>query len=204
MNSQLNKAGSWALKFCVLGDGGVGKTTLVERLATGNFNPITKMTIGIDFSLIHMNVMLDGANESTPVDVTVWDLGGEDRFRFMLPSYIQGADGGIILYDVNRFTSAMSLPTWMKIWRENVAQDTPIYLVGSKFDLVKPSMYNMIENNIQTLKQELGLKVHFLISTKNGIMIDDLMYTVIKEMITFKTRGKPAQPTYSFENTLRA
>lgn len=204
MNSQLNKDGAWALKFAVLGDGGVGKTTLVERLATGNFNPITKMTIGIDFSLIHMNVMLDGATESIPIDVTVWDLGGEDRFRFMLPSYMQGSDGGILLYDVNRFTSAMSLPEWMKIWRENTTPNIPIYLVGSKFDLVKPGMYNMIENNIQTLKQELGLKVHFLISTKNGIMIDDLMHSIVKEMIVFKTRERTAQPSYSLENTLRA
>lgn len=181
----------------------MGKTTLVERLATGNFNPITKMTIGIDFSLIHLNVMQDGANESIPVDVTVWDLGGEDRFRFMLPSYIQGADGGIVLFDVNRFTSAMNLPTWMKIWNDSVEPDTPLYLVGSKFDLVKPAMYPMIENNIQTLKQELGIKVHFLISTKNGMMIEDLMHTITKEMLKRKNRSKPTPSPYSLEYTLR-
>ena len=204
MNSEEENHRSYALKICVLGDGGVGKTTLVERLATGYFNPITKMTIGIDFSLIHLNVFLDDSNESIPVDLTVWDLGGEDRFRFMLPSYIKGADGGIILYDVNRYTSAMSLPEWMKIWRENVELGTPIYLVGSKFDLVKPGMYNMIETNIQQLKKELGLKVHFLISTKNGLMIDDLMHSISKEMIVFKTRPKERPSAYSFENTLRA
>jgi small GTP-binding protein len=198
-----DKTRTYALKFCVLGDGGVGKTTLVERLATGNFNPVTKMTIGIDFSLIHLNVMQDGAFESTSVDLTVWDLGGEDRFRFMLPSYIQGADGGIVLFDVNRFTSAMSLPDWMKMWYAAVVPDTPLYLVGSKFDLVKPAMYPMIENNIQNLKRELGIKVHFLISTKNGMMIDDLMHSITKEMLKRKNHTKPTQSTYSLEDTLR-
>jgi len=198
------KINSYSLKFCVLGDGGVGKTTLVERLATGNFNPITKMTIGIDFSLINLNVMQDGHRESTPVNITVWDLGGEDRFRFMLPSYIQGADGGIVLFDVTRFTSAMSLPEWMKMWKGSTTPDVPLYLVGSKFDLVNPAMYPMIENNIQNLKRELGIKIHFLISTKSGMMIDDLMHSVTKDMLKRKNQPKPTPPTYSFEHTLRA
>jgi small GTP-binding protein len=177
---------TYAFKFCVLGDGGVGKTTLVERLATGKFNPITKMTIGIDFSLIRQDLVLESGN-SISVDVTVWDLGGEDRFRFMLPSYMQGADGGILMYDVTRFQSAMHLPDWLKMWRENVKPGTPIYLVGSKFDLVREVMYETVQNNIKSLKEELGINIHFLISTKDGIMIDDLMQTITHEMFLFKT-----------------
>ena len=203
MNSHREKGGSWALKFCVLGDGGVGKTTLVERLATGNFNPITKMTIGIDFSLMHLDIQLD-SGEYANAQVTIWDLGGEDRFRIMLPSYIQGADGGILLYDVTRFTSAMALPSWIDMWRKNTPPDTPIFLVGSKFDLVKESMYTMVQNNVRTLKEELGVKIHFLISTKEGIMLNDLMQTITKEMITFKSRTKTTQGAYSLENILKA
>ncbi len=199
--NQQKSQSTYAYKFCVLGDGGVGKTTLVERLATGHFNPVTKMTIGIDFSLIHLDLRIDEIN-TIPVDVTVWDLGGEDRFRFMLPAYMQGADGGVVLYDVTRFQSAMHLPDWLRMWRENVSPGTPIYLVGSKFDLVKEGMYPTIENNVRALKQELGIKVHFLISTKDGIMIDDLIQTIVREMYQYKNQQKTSQPTNPLGYTL--
>ncbi|MBN2156880.1 MAG: GTP-binding protein [Candidatus Lokiarchaeota archaeon] len=202
MNQPQQKNKKYALKFCILGDGGVGKTTLVERLATGNFNPITKMTIGIDFSLIHLDIQLN-LEESISIDLTVWDLGGEDRFRFMLPAYIHGADGGILLYDVTRFTSAMNLPGWLKMWRSNTDPGTPIYLVGSKFDLVTENMYPMVEQNITSLKEELGMKIHFLISTKDGIMIEDLMQTIAKEMWIFKNRAQTTPSPYKFEYKLR-
>jgi len=202
MITNKHKTGSFALKFCVLGDGGVGKTTLIERIATGNFNPTTKMTIGINFSLIHLDLALD-SGEAIDINLTVWDLGGEDRFRIILPSYMQGADGGILMYDVNRYTSSMSLPNWYKMWKENVVPGTPIYLIGSKFDLIKPTMYSMVENNIKSLKEELGIKIHFLISTKDGLMIEDLMQTIVKDMWRFKNRVKPIQTPYSLERTLR-
>ena len=200
--NQQKTSSMYAFKLCVLGDGGVGKTTLVERLATGHFNPVTKMTIGIDFSLIHLDLLIDQFN-TVPVDVTVWDLGGEDRFRFMLPAYMQGADGGVLLYDVTRFQSAMHLPDWIKMWRENVPPDTPIFLVGSKFDLVKEGMYPTVENNIRALKQELGIKIHFLISTKDGIMIDDLIQTITRDMYFYKNKQKATQPTSTLGYTLR-
>lgn len=63
------ESGYYAVKLCIMGDGGVGKTTLVERLSTGRFNPTTKMTIGIDFSLIHHTVVTQ-SNEQIPMDIT--------------------------------------------------------------------------------------------------------------------------------------
>ena len=67
-------SGYYTVKLCIMGDGGVGKTTLIERLSTGRFNPITKMTIGIDFSLIHHIVSTKSGEQIPFLSGTVHNL----------------------------------------------------------------------------------------------------------------------------------
>jgi len=196
MMSRMN-SGYYTVKLCIMGDGGVGKTTFIERLSTGRFDPTTKMTIGIDFSLIHHTVLLESV-EQVPLDITCWDLGGQDRFRFMLSSYMSGADGGLVLYDVNRFESTMGLPSWVKMFRENAKPDAPLYLIGSKADLVNERVMAMVENNLRLLKQDLGINVHFLISSKNDQTIDNVLSAIALEMLNFKSQRMNATSTHVF------
>lgn len=119
-------------KICIFGDGGVGKTTLVKRYLSGCFSGTTKMTIGVD--LATKRIKMDG------IDITLqlWDLGGEERFRFILPGYARGSFGGIFIYDITRFTSLMNLDEWLKIFKKAAETDkysVPILMVGSKLDL---------------------------------------------------------------------
>ncbi|MCK4688545.1 MAG: GTP-binding protein, partial [Candidatus Lokiarchaeota archaeon] len=79
-------------KICIFGDGGVGKTTLVKRYMTGVFKGDSTMTIGVDFHVKKLEI--NGLN----VSLQIWDFAGEDRFRFLLPSYVIGASGGIFMY----------------------------------------------------------------------------------------------------------
>jgi small GTP-binding protein len=181
-------SGYYAVKLCIMGDGGVGKTTLIERLSTGRFNATTKMTIGVDFSLIHHTVITE-SNEQIPIDITCWDLGGQDRFRFMLSSYMGGADGGLVLYDINRFESSMSLPSWVKMFRENAKPEAPLYLIGSKSDLANEKMLPMIENNVRLLKQDLGIDVHFLLSSKNDQSVRHVLNEIGLYMLNFKIQS---------------
>ena len=63
-------------KICIFGDGGVGKTTLVQRYVTGQFSQSTKMTIGVDIVTKQVQI------EDWFVTLQIWDFGGEARFRF--------------------------------------------------------------------------------------------------------------------------
>ncbi len=78
-------------KLCFLGNGGVGKTTLIQRYLTGSFNESTLMTLGVDFYIKYL--IVDGES----VTIQIWDLGGEDRFRFLLPSYCRLANGAVFV-----------------------------------------------------------------------------------------------------------
>ena len=82
------------LKILTAGEGGVGKTTLLHKYIKGEFLADTKMTIGVEFFLKEMNV--DGFD----VILQLWDFGGQERFRFLLESYVTGARGALLMFDL--------------------------------------------------------------------------------------------------------
>jgi len=119
-------------KVCVFGDGGVGKTALVNRYLSGSFSQSTKMTIGVDLSTKRFEM------EGIDITLQLWDLGGEERFRFFLPGYARGSFGGIFIYDITRYTSLMNLDEWLNIFKKGAQTEdfsVPILMVGSKLDL---------------------------------------------------------------------
>jgi small GTP-binding protein len=116
-------------KVCIFGDGGVGKTTLVNRYLTGVFQDGTKMTIGLDFHIKKLEI------DDKKVTLQIWDFAGEDQFRFLLPSYVNGASGGIFMYDITRESSLSNLPNWIEVFKEGIDQKIPIIMAGGKLDL---------------------------------------------------------------------
>jgi len=86
-------------KIIIFGDAGTGKTTLTQRFLTELFKSDQTMTIGVDFEVKSLTV------DERKVKLQIWDFGGEERFRFLLPTYVRGARGGLFLYDITNFSS---------------------------------------------------------------------------------------------------
>ena len=117
------------MKIIVAGDGGVGKTSLLDRYINDNFDLHSTITKGIGF--FNKKIRKDDIPEE--YSAVFWDFGGQKQFRFMLPNFISGCVGAIICFDLTRFNSIIHIDEWMK---EFTAQaDFPIILVGTKFDL---------------------------------------------------------------------
>jgi len=119
-------------KIVFFGDGGVGKTTLINRYLTGVFKGDSVITIGVDFHV--KKVDIDGKR----VSLQIWDFAGEDRFRFLMPSYVVGASGGIFMFDITRYTSLKNFYDWIEIFKKGYKGDNlqiPVLMVGSKLDL---------------------------------------------------------------------
>ncbi len=119
-------------KICILGDGGVGKTTFVARYLTGIFNEQLKITIGVNFYIKKLEF------RQHMVNLQIWDFAGEDRFRFILPSYLLGAAGALFMYDITRFSSFSNFNKWMEVFEEGNKRNEniiPLLMVGSKKDL---------------------------------------------------------------------
>ncbi|MFX1451030.1 MAG: Rab family GTPase [Promethearchaeota archaeon] len=119
---------TYILKLVIAGEGGVGKTAMTLRFTKGIFLEGTKMTIGVDFSAV--KVMLG----EEQVTLQLWDFGGEDRFRFILPGYCRGASGALLVFDLTKPYSFNNLPEWLDLIRKNT-DSIPIVMVGTKIDL---------------------------------------------------------------------
>ncbi|MHA1522706.1 MAG: Rab family GTPase [Promethearchaeota archaeon] len=116
-------------KLLMLGSASTGKTSLSDRFITGIFNPDIKLTVGVEFYVKTLNI------GGKMIKLQIWDLGGEERFRFLLPTYSLGSSGALFLYDITRPDTLENISDWTNIVREKNG-DIPIVLAGNKIDLV--------------------------------------------------------------------
>ncbi|MBN1800169.1 MAG: GTP-binding protein [Candidatus Lokiarchaeota archaeon] len=117
-------------KIIVFGDAGTGKTTLTHRFLTNLYIPDAASTIGVEFQIKAVEVA------DQRVKLQIWDFAGEERFRFLLPSYVKGASGGIFMYDITNYASLAHIDEWFEIINKNKSVEKfPIIVVGGKSDL---------------------------------------------------------------------
>ena len=114
------------LKMIVVGDGGVGKTTLIHRYLTGNYLD-QRMTVGSGFATCDLEM------EGVLITLTIWDFAGEERFRFLLPAYCRGSLGCILAFDLTRPPTFYHLDEWLNLVKAHT-DNIPILLVGTKRD----------------------------------------------------------------------
>jgi len=161
-------------KVIVVGDGGVGKSTMIQRLTTGQFIP-QKITIGTDLATIDIKI------KETPVKLQIWDFGGEKRFRFFLPNYCRGALGCLLCYDITRYPSFEHLDEWYKIIHEN-ALDPTIILVGGKKDLAGERRVVPQDDAIK-FQKKYNIDYNFETSSKTGVNNNNIFETLTKGMM---------------------
>ena len=147
------------LKILTAGEGGVGKTTLLHRYVEGKFSAETKMTIGVEFFLKETEV--DG-NTTT---LQLWDFGGQERFRFLLESYVLGAKGALLMFDLTRPITLDNLEEWVNIVRKG-DPDLPVLFIGTKLDLVDEIMVD--DDYARSFQDAFNLFDFIKISSKSG------------------------------------
>jgi small GTP-binding protein len=165
-------------KVCLFGDGGVGKTTLVNRYLTGVFKTNSTMTIGVDFHLKKLIV------DEKKVSLQIWDFAGEDRFRFLLPSYVVGVSGGVFMYDITRYSSLKNFDDWINIFKRGyIGNHTqiPVIMVGGKLDLQYKRTVSSKE--AYELAKKHNLYGYVECSSKSGQNVEEIFHEIAKLMI---------------------
>lgn len=117
------------LKILILGESGVGKSSLLLRFTDDTFDTEQSATIGVDFKV--KSVTVDG----NYVKLAIWDTAGQERFRTLTPNFYRGAQGIILVYDVSNRVSFNRLDTWLSELDTfcNVSNVVKM-LVGNKID----------------------------------------------------------------------
>lgn len=161
-------------KVVIFGDAGCGKTTLRKRFMTNKYVSNSQHTIGVDFETKMMDV--DGKE----VKLLIWDFAGEERFRFMFPSYLYGAMGGILMYDITNSSSFSHTVDWLTIINRT-KQRFPIVLLGGKKDLDNFREVSYREG--YSLAKSMGLNEFNECSSKTGENVKESFDNLTKLML---------------------
>lgn len=171
----------YIFKILVAGDGGVGKTSLLVKYVNGTFLADANMTIGINFH-VRTCTLDDGRRAS----LQLWDFGGQERFRFMLPSYTLGAKGAMLLYDSTRFSTLENLREWVDICRTH-DKELPILFVGTKIDLKEQRSVD--PDYAREQMADLGLFDYVEVSAKTGENVDRAFEMIVRKIFERQEAG---------------
>ncbi|XP_052465998.1 ras-related protein Rab-18-B [Carassius gibelio] len=130
------------LKILIIGESGVGKSSLLLRFTDDTFNPELAATIGVDFKV--KTVAIDGNRAK----LAIWDTAGQERFRTLTPSYYRGAQGVILVYDVSKRDTFTRLENWLN----------ELETYCTRNDLVKMLVGNKIDKDNREVDRNEGLK----------------------------------------------
>uniref|UniRef100_A0AAY4BD19 small monomeric GTPase n=1 Tax=Denticeps clupeoides TaxID=299321 RepID=A0AAY4BD19_9TELE len=130
------------LKILIIGESGVGKSSLLLRFTDDTFDPDQAATIGVDFKV--KTIAIDGNRAK----LAIWDTAGQERFRTLTPSYYRGAQGVILVYDVTKRDTFSKLDNWLN----------ELETYCTRNDLVKMLVGNKIDKDSREVDRNEGLK----------------------------------------------
>lgn len=166
-------------KIIVAGSKNVGKSSLIIRFCDNSFSEDKKDTIGVDFK--RKKTLIDGVE----ADLIIWDFAGEERFRTLFPSYLNGAVGAFVLYDITNEDSLKDVTNWVKIIDQFAEPNVTKILIGTKKDLEPQRKVT------RTAAANFMKKYHFLpelceTSSKTGEHVEDAFAALVRSIISKK------------------
>ncbi|XP_017787138.1 PREDICTED: ras-related protein Rab-35 [Nicrophorus vespilloides] len=170
-------------KLLIIGDSGVGKSSLLLRFADNTFSGSYITTIGVDFKIRTVN--LDGKR----VKLQIWDTAGQERFRTITSTYYRGTHGVIVVYDVTNGESFANVKRWLHEIDQNCDVVNRV-LVGNKND--EPERKVVLTEDASRFAETMGIQL-FETSAKDNINVEEMFLSVTRLVLRSKQEMKERQ-----------
>ena len=170
---------SSTFKIVLLGEGRVGKTSLVSRFVKDQFDSQEASTVQASM-YSKMKLEIDGK----PVDVSVWDTAGQERFHALGPIYYRNSNGAVLVYDITDPDTFERTKMWLRELRNVVGEGIQIVLCGNKGDLEKEREVPVEMANEWAQSQGA---LHFTTSAKTALNVNEAFTALVTAIV--KTGG---------------
>lgn len=197
------------LKLVILGDSGVGKTSLMNRYHSKKFSGQYKATIGADFLSKHVSITDPQTGSIRNVTLQIWDTAGQERFQSLGVAFYRGADAVALVYDVGDGRSFDHLDNWRNEFLKQVGLDDkganfPFVLLGNKIDRPEGEREVPRQRAEQWCEKaglggEMGGPIpHFETSAKTADNVDAAFLELATLAVIHEERNRKEEPVLSY------
>ena len=139
----------YLFRICLLGDAGVGKTSILTRFCDNTFKESYNNTIGVDFRLVTLKY------KDIISKIHLWDTAGQERFRSLTLNYLHNSHGFLFIFDITNKDSFDNIVNWINLSFDNNKNSVINFLIGNKCD--QNSSRKVEESEAQQFAKEKGL-----------------------------------------------
>lgn len=167
------------MKVIILGDSGVGKTSLMHQYVQKKFTKEYKATIGADFLTKEIEI------DDKKVTMQIWDTAGQERFQSLGVAFYRGADCCVLVYDVNSVKTFEDLDHWrdeflLQAGFSDNGENFPFIVLGNKIDVDEGRSRVVLEKKAKQWCSTKGNIPHFDTSAKDDVNVEAAFTTIAK------------------------
>ena len=169
--SQISQSDNFInFKLIIIGDAGVGKSSLLKRAVKNIFEDNYQATIGFEFLLMHFQV------NDLKIKFQIWDTCGQEMYRSLVQGFYHNTSLALLVYDINKKPTFESLDIWLKDLKQHTEQDLPVFIVGNKNDLDR----NVTEEEAKEFKKVNNIVYFAECSAKRGYNVKEIFFEAAK------------------------
>jgi Ras-related protein Rab-21 len=165
----------YKFKVVLLGEGRVGKTSMLLRYVKNTFNDKETSTFQAHFKEKRLNF------NAACVTLSIWDTAGQERFHALAPIYYRDADAAVLVYDITDRTSFCKVQNWVQELRKIVGYDIILIIAANKIDMENKRQVPNHDANVYARK--VGAQV-IGTSAKSGKGIEECFLELTKKLLT--------------------
>ena len=162
-------------KIILIGDPGVGKTSIMTKFVSNEFQNTYLSTIGVEFKLKEIYI-----NNNTCARLKIWDTCGQEKFRAITRQYFKNSEGVFIVFDLSNRETIKRLNVWMKDIQDNIDNDFFIFLVGNKTDIKERDLTISEEAKQFAINKKIN---YYEVSAKTGSGIYNIFEKMASKLI---------------------
>lgn len=162
------------VKLVLLGDQGVGKSSIALRFVRGEFTENSEATIGAAFLTQTVNV------SGSCIKFDIWDTAGQERYHSLAPMYYRGAQAAAVVYDITNTKTFQRAVQWIKELKQQANSQIIVVLVGNKADMAAEKRA-VQRQDAQSFAEENNL-IFTESSAKTGMCVGDIFMAVAQTL----------------------